>query len=378
MNNLPDNADDVPPKDLWIVFLDSDRKARFTPTYVRSKKNPENKFFEKVLLLTENLPEKASLLERLEFLRLELTEPPKCDCGCGATVGFDAKTNRYSKTASNVCKMKVHNKAMGENRKGKTAEEILGAEKAQEANAKRIASLTGVKQDPERVAKVQAGLDAWRKRNLEQYGTVFTPEQLEAMKGRPWTQLDHLTPEEKQVEMKRRYALGAQRHPDHHTRKLEGLSRFYSVPENRFVAVLTRIKNGTAYQVKDRPLAKEHKERVITITDFSWEFYRGMIPGAHLDRSFESGNDLDHILSCFDGFQNLIHPWIIGHPCNLQVVAQKENRSKNFRSGHELEDLLKKIEAFDALVGKPFSENFPPEIAFFTWPEDFLKKERYR
>lgn len=69
------------------------------------------------------------------------------------------------------------------------------------------------------------------------------------------------------------------------------------------------------------------------------------------------GNNLrgisrDHLYSVKDGFLNGIDPAIISHPANCALVPHTINNKKHARSSITYEELLRRIETFDARVVK--------------------------
>lgn len=59
------------------------------------------------------------------------------------------------------------------------------------------------------------------------------------------------------------------------------------------------------------------------------------------------GVSRDHILSVKEGFEKDIDPYYISHPANCQLMTQRNNSSKNIKSEHTKEDLIKKIKTWD-------------------------------
>ena len=58
----------------------------------------------------------------------------------------------------------------------------------------------------------------------------------------------------------------------------------------------------------------------------------------------------DHIYSVARGFKEGVDPRIISHPANCRFITHKANASKSKRCDISLEDLQKRIEAWDGLV----------------------------
>lgn len=64
----------------------------------------------------------------------------------------------------------------------------------------------------------------------------------------------------------------------------------------------------------------------------------------------------DHKLSRLDGFKNNIHPILLRHPCNLQVLTNKENISKGSKSSITLIDLINDIINYNGKFWKEHEE----------------------
>jgi hypothetical protein len=55
----------------------------------------------------------------------------------------------------------------------------------------------------------------------------------------------------------------------------------------------------------------------------------------------------DHIYSRSEGLKNKIHPLIISHPANCQLVLHSENKKKHGACDITLESLLERIKNFN-------------------------------
>lgn len=64
-----------------------------------------------------------------------------------------------------------------------------------------------------------------------------------------------------------------------------------------------------------------------------------------------NGCSRDHMYSISDGFANNVDPKIISHPANCRIIPHKKNQSKNKKSVITLNELLQRIEQFDAGIG---------------------------
>lgn len=81
---------------------------------------------------------------------------------------------------------------------------------------------------------------------------------------------------------------------------------------------------------------------VRALTEKNYDLFKSQINPKNLKRSWKA-NHLDHIYSVSQGFKDGINPFWIAHPCNLQMLKAKENKKKNAKCGHTLEELVEKI-----------------------------------
>jgi hypothetical protein len=84
---------------------------------------------------------------------------------------------------------------------------------------------------------------------------------------------------------------------------------------------------------------------VRALTERNYHLFKNQINPKSLKRSFKA-NHIDHIYSISQGFKNKINPFWIAHPCNLQMLKAKENKKKNAKCGHTVEELFEKISEF--------------------------------
>lgn len=82
---------------------------------------------------------------------------------------------------------------------------------------------------------------------------------------------------------------------------------------------------------------------VRALTEKNYDLFKSQINPKNLKRSWKA-NHLDHIYSISQGFKNRINPFWIAHPSNLQMLKAKENKKKNAKCGHTIEELLEKIQ----------------------------------
>lgn len=84
---------------------------------------------------------------------------------------------------------------------------------------------------------------------------------------------------------------------------------------------------------------------VRALTEKNYNIYRSKINPKNLKRGWKN-NHIDHIYSISEGFKNRVDPYLISHPCNLQMLKARENKRKNAKCGHTIEELYWKAEVF--------------------------------
>lgn len=86
-------------------------------------------------------------------------------------------------------------------------------------------------------------------------------------------------------------------------------------------------------------------EVVRALTEKNYNIYKSYINPKNLKRGWKN-NHIDHIYSISEGFKKKIDPFLISHPCNLQMLKAKDNKKKNLKCAHTFEELYWKAEAF--------------------------------
>jgi hypothetical protein len=81
---------------------------------------------------------------------------------------------------------------------------------------------------------------------------------------------------------------------------------------------------------------------VRALTERNYNLFKSQINPKNLKRSWKA-NHLDHIYSISQGFKDGINPFWIAHPGNLQMLKARENKKKNAKCGHTIEELTEKI-----------------------------------
>lgn len=81
---------------------------------------------------------------------------------------------------------------------------------------------------------------------------------------------------------------------------------------------------------------------VRALTERNYNLFKSQINPKNLKRSWKA-NHLDHIYSVSQGFKDGINPFWIAHPSNLQMLKARENKKKNAKCGHTIEELSEKI-----------------------------------
>jgi hypothetical protein len=84
---------------------------------------------------------------------------------------------------------------------------------------------------------------------------------------------------------------------------------------------------------------------VRALTEKNYDLFKNVINPKGLKRSLKN-NHVDHIYSVSQAFKDKINPFYIAHPCNLQMLKAKENKKKNAKCGHTVEELQEKINSF--------------------------------
>jgi hypothetical protein len=84
---------------------------------------------------------------------------------------------------------------------------------------------------------------------------------------------------------------------------------------------------------------------VRAITEKNYNIFGNIINPKSLKRGWKN-NHVDHRYSISQGFKDKIDPFIIAHPCNLQMLKAKDNKKKNAKCDHTLEELYEKVNNF--------------------------------
>jgi hypothetical protein len=100
---------------------------------------------------------------------------------------------------------------------------------------------------------------------------------------------------------------------------------------------------------EDKPLRELYNSVTRNLSNLNYQEYFNEIPNAK-KRSREW--HLDHKISIQYGFDNQIHPAIIAHPCNLEIIHHSLNESKGIKNSLLYEELIELIDRFDELHGE--------------------------
>ena len=84
---------------------------------------------------------------------------------------------------------------------------------------------------------------------------------------------------------------------------------------------------------------------VRALTEKNYDLFKNRINPKSLKRGWKN-NHLDHKYSISQGFKDRVNPFFIAHPCNLQMLKAKQNKLKNAKCDHTLEELNEKIQEF--------------------------------
>ena len=84
---------------------------------------------------------------------------------------------------------------------------------------------------------------------------------------------------------------------------------------------------------------------VRALTKKNYDLFKNVINPKNLKRGWKN-NHVDHKYSISQGFKDRVNPFYIAHPCNLQMLKAKDNKRKNAKCDHSLEELNEKIQNF--------------------------------
>jgi hypothetical protein len=84
---------------------------------------------------------------------------------------------------------------------------------------------------------------------------------------------------------------------------------------------------------------------VRALTERNYDLFKNVINPKGLKRGWKN-NHVDHKYSISQGFKDKINPFVIAHPCNLQMLKAKDNKKKNAKCDHTLEELFEKVNNF--------------------------------
>lgn len=87
---------------------------------------------------------------------------------------------------------------------------------------------------------------------------------------------------------------------------------------------------------------------VRAITEKNYNVFFNVINPKSLKRGWKN-NHVDHRFSISQGFKDSIDPFIIAHPCNLQMLKAKDNKKKNAKCDHTLDELYEKVNNFGVI-----------------------------
>lgn len=84
---------------------------------------------------------------------------------------------------------------------------------------------------------------------------------------------------------------------------------------------------------------------VRALTEKNYNVFLDVINPKRLKRGWKN-NHVDHRYSISQGFKNKIDPFVISHPSNLQMLKAKDNKKKNAKCDHTIEELYEKVNNF--------------------------------
>jgi ferredoxin-fold anticodon binding domain-containing protein len=113
----------------------------------------------------------------------------------------------------------------------------------------------------------------------------------------------------------------------------------------------TNLINFESYRNNYEELL-ENKENyfifVRALTEKNYNLFLNVINPKGLKRSWKA-NHLDHRYSISQGFKDQIDPFLIAHPCNLQMLKARINKKKNAKCDITIEELLEGVNNFGEL-----------------------------
>ena len=81
---------------------------------------------------------------------------------------------------------------------------------------------------------------------------------------------------------------------------------------------------------------------VRALTERNYDLFKNMI-NPNLSVRHMKKNHVDHMFSISEGFKQQVDPFLIAHPCNLQILSAKKNIKKGVTCDHTLNELKEKV-----------------------------------
>lgn len=79
-----------------------------------------------------------------------------------------------------------------------------------------------------------------------------------------------------------------------------------------------------------------------------------------------NGVSRDHIMSVVWGYKNDVNPYLLSHPANCQLMIHRKNSSKGCRESIDVDDLMAKIEMFEKVHGRYYTDSYMYESKWST------------
>lgn len=110
----------------------------------------------------------------------------------------------------------------------------------------------------------------------------------------------------------------------------------------------TNLINFETYRNNFQDLLENKEDYYIfvrALTEKNYDLFKNVINPKGLKRSLRN-NHIDHIYSISQAFKDKVDPFLIAHPCNLQMLKAKENKKKRANCGHTIIELNEKVVVF--------------------------------
>lgn len=147
---------------------------------------------------------------------------------------------------------------------------------------------------------------------------------------------------------------------------------FYSKRKKKFCSKQCKNAYTKKLNAKGKDFWKIYRSQcafTFNLKDFPEEFDFESIKKFGWYTAFNRGDNVngvsrDHMLSCKEGYELLIDPYLISHPANCELIQQSKNASKSIKSSLTLEQLIERVKKWNAKYG-----TYPNKIVYDIIPE---------